>query len=100
MDTDKALEFCIASFFYAAAAAVVAIVLFGGYAIVRSASSTGEVDYDYCYIDTRAPDRMAPQFLLYGHRNWRADNDMGSYPTADKTKEAADAVGCRIGVSK
>lgn len=83
--------------FFGALLFVAGVSLFGlvGYATIKSISSNGEVDY--CYVEMWSPDRMAPQFQLFGHRPWRQDRMIGVYPTIDEAKSRADLLGCRVG---
>lgn len=87
MDFDKTLGFFVTS--------ICAFVLaFSGYAIFAAAHTNGEVDY--CFISMMSPTGMAPQYQLFGHRQWRPDRAMGVYATLEEAKDKADTMSCKL----
>lgn len=98
MNFDKTVETCMSIAAYSISALGVAAVIASIAAIYNAATTTGEVDY--CYVDSRSPTGMAPQFLLFGHRPWRSDHNLGSYATVAEAKASADVLQCRIRMSK
>lgn len=62
--------------------------------IYGSARSNGETDY--CYVEVTSPTGMAPQFMLYGHRPFRADRHLGTFKDVDEARVEAKMLECPV----
>lgn len=74
-------------------AVVVALVL-ASWGIYGAARSNGETDY--CYVEVTSPTGMAPQFMLYGHRPFRADRHLGTFKDVDEARVEAKMLECPV----
>ena len=89
-------EETIGKWFWGTLMVVVSLLIaLGTVSTVYSVRSNGNVDY--CYVEMRSPEGMAPQYQLYAHRPWRSDRSLGIYPTLEDAKAKTDLVGCKFG---
>lgn len=70
-------------------------------AIVKSAASDGRVDY--CYIENRSHKDSAgiptlQAWVLFGHRNWRSDNEIARVQDPRAALAIAELMGCPLGM--
>ncbi len=72
---------------------VVLIMTTGVVMLVMCLTASGKADY--CYMEHRAyvqPDTIA----LKGHRPWREDREIDTFPTIEAAASAAAKIGCEI----
>ena len=85
------MEKVLLALLFAVGLSVIALV---GTFIVMAIRSNGETDY--CYVQMYSPAQMAPQWMLYAHRPWLPDRQLGIYPTLSDAANIAHEMGCKL----
>jgi len=73
---------------------VVFVAVFLLWLTVRMSTATGAVDV--CRIESQVTGPPSQQFLLMGHRSWRADVTVGRFDSFDDATAAAQKIGCPL----
>jgi len=76
-----------------------AVIAFSGLSCLIYKSITADGKIDYCVIGNRSC-QVASHHYLVGHRNWRADADLGACEADFDCKKKAEELGCHFGFLK